>query len=268
MIAGKFLVAGFLLGMPTALLADKGPVHLTVDNNAEPELQLELVQSPLAQALDEIANKTGLLIHYPALPEGLFSTICKESSVTGILNCLFKSKADLIFRYAHPLSKVGQQQNPLAEVWVLGVNFDLASDAGQDAILYRTANTQTLYRDDTEKLLETATENNPQHRADAVAMLAARGQASDLSIHKVLEAALSDQSAEVRAQAVLGLVKNAGDGATAILQSALQDSDASVRLMAVDNAGENPALLQQALDDSDETVRAYAAIKLEAISVH
>jgi HEAT repeat protein len=53
--------------------------------------------------------------------------------------------------------------------------------------------------------------------------------------------------------------------AAAILQEALRDRDASVRLMAVDSAGpdaEGDLLLQEALADRDETVRALAATRL------
>ena len=267
-VTGKLLVFIYLLGISTTLMADKSAVRFTVAINAKSELRLELTHAPLDQALNEIANKTDTLIHYSALPEGLFSVSCTQPSVTEILHCLLDNKADLIVRYAHPLSKAEQQNLPV-EIWVLATPFDvtLSADRSPSTLIDSAANTQAFYWNDIGKLRAAATENEPQHRVDAIAMLATQEQqASDQAIHGVLTSALSDQNAEVRAQAVSGLVKKGGDEASEVLQSALQDNDVSVRLMAVDNAGENSALLQQALNDSDETVRAYAAIKLDAIS--
>jgi hypothetical protein len=43
------------------------------------------------------------------------------------------------------------------------------------------------------------------------------------------------------------------------------DSDVSVRLTAVNNAKEDIALLQKALNDSDATVRQLAGIRLEPL---
>ena len=42
----------------------------------------------------------------------------------------------------------------------------------------------------------------------------------------------------------------------------MSDSDADVRLMAVDNCGDNPWILQQALNDKDINVRDIAKAKL------
>ena len=107
--------------------------------------------------------------------------------------------------------------------------------------------------------------NDPAERADALALLVIKGRAGDADIRKALETALTDKDANVRAQALSSLARREGDGAAAQLQAALQDSDVSVRLMAVDSAGNNPALLQQAVTDRDETVRTLATMKLEAL---
>ena len=92
------------------------------------------------------------------------------------------------------------------------------------------------------------------------------GKAGDASVRTVLEEALADNYANVRAQAISSLARSEGDDATAALQVALNDSDASVRLMAVDSMGNNTALLQQALTDNDATVRELAKIRLESLS--
>lgn len=225
---------------------------------------------PLADVLDKIAHATGVPIHYSILPEGLVTATCVGSNVKQILECLFNKKADLIFRYRRP-SKENQQNHPL-EAWVLGARFDMEQEASaacvpaERRIQDMATNSQTLNTEDTDKLAAMATAKNPQYRTDAIANIAVQKQANNPAIHKILEAALSDRNAEVRAQAIFGLARQQDYDASAALQSALHDSDASVRLMAVDNAGDNLALLQQALSDSDETVRAYAAIKLETFS--
>jgi hypothetical protein len=266
MKAGKLQMIALLLWMPGVLMAESN-IRFMSAGQAGAELHLEIVQSPLAPALDEIADKTGVLIHYSALPESMFNLICTGTTVTGILKCLLDNKADLIFRYAHEFSKE-DQQNRLAEAWVVGTHGDLGQDAplaSRSSLSDTGSNAETRDSDETGKLLEMAVAENPQNRADAVAGLAS-GQVKAPLVRDALESALSDTNAEVRAQAVTGLAKYQGYDASAVLQSALQDGDVSVRLMAVDSAGDNPVLLQQALGDSDETVRAYAATKLEALS--
>ncbi|MDO9103472.1 MAG: HEAT repeat domain-containing protein [Methylovulum sp.] len=263
-IAGKFWVwaiAG-LLCTPMALMAEDSNIRYLMGGDAGAELQLKVRQAPLAQALNAVADKTGMVIHYSGLPESLFTLSCIETTVTEILHCLLDKNADLIFRYVLTPSK-DDQPRPLAELWVLGRRFEVEPGL-MVADVDTVTDTQIRGMDGMEKLLETATAENPQYRADAVAQLAARGEVQNPAIHKALDAALSDENAEVRAQAVSGLAK--GQDMAAVLQSALQDSDVSVRLMAVDNAGNDAGLLQQALGDSDETVREFAALKLAALA--
>lgn len=265
MNAAKLQVIGLLLWMPGVLMAESNIRFMSAQAGAE--LHLDIVQSPLAQALDEIADKTGVLIHYSALPESVVNLTCTGTTVTGILKCLLGNKAGLVFRYAHEFSEEDQQSR-LAEAWIVGTHGDLGQDApaaNRSSLSGTGSNAATRDSDDTGKLLEMATAENPQYRADAVAGLASRQDEAPL-VHDALASALSDSNAEVRAQAVAGLAKYQGYDASAVLQSAMQDGDVSVRLMAVDSVGDNPALLQQALGDSDETVRAYAATKLEALS--
>jgi HEAT repeat protein len=107
--------------------------------------------------------------------------------------------------------------------------------------------------------------DDPQARTQALASLAARGNRKDPAVQSAFRAALVDEDANIRAQAVSGMARIAGAGAAVILREALRDRDSSVRLMAVDSAGadaEGALLLQEALADRDETVRALAAIKL------
>jgi HEAT repeat protein len=102
-------------------------------------------------------------------------------------------------------------------------------------------------------------------RADAIGALMSGGREGDANVKKVLEEALTDPNANVRAQAISSLAQREGSAATAVLQDALHDTDAGVRLMAVGGVGNNPALLQQAVNDDDETVRNLAISKLEEL---
>ena len=86
------------------------------------------------------------------------------------------------------------------------------------------------------------------------------------TVKAALEQALTDQDANVRAQAISSLAHREGSGAAAAIQEALHDSAVDVRMMAVDGITDDIALLQQAINDSDETVRSLAAIKLEELT--
>ncbi|MFI3157680.1 MAG: HEAT repeat domain-containing protein [Methylococcaceae bacterium] len=242
--------------MPTLASAGGQAARVVLSQDAGAKLQLEARQQPLPQILKTITEKTGVPIHYSALPKQLVTVTCVGTTVKQVLECLFDKKADLIFRYANNTA-----QNHPEEAWVLGTNF-----AAEETPATTGMETKTDDADEVDKLLERVKTGDPVQRADAVAGLAAEKQANEGSINSALVSALSDKNAEVRAQAVSGLTSRDSSDAPAALQNAMQDDDASVRLMAVDSAGDNIALLQQALGDSDETVRAYAAIKLEAFS--
>lgn len=254
-----------LLLLPIGAEADEQAARLMLSRDAATSWRLEARQQPLPGVLKTITEKTGVPIHYSVLPQALITATCVGATVKQVLECLFNKKADLIFRY-----KNNAAQNSPEEVWVLGTNVDVAqasiSSGAETQHPIPEMSAQTGGTEAMDKLLEQLKTDDPGQRADAVARLSAEKQSHDGTIDSVLVSALSDKNAEVRAQAVFALAKRESGGAPAALQQALQDSDASVRLMAVDNAGDNVALLQQALNDSDETVRAYAATKLETFS--
>lgn len=261
----KFRLICLLLLLPIGAEADEQAARLMLSRDAATSWRLEARQQPLPGVLKTITEKTGVPIHYSVLPQALISTTCVGATVKQVLECLFNKKADLIFRY-----KNNAAQNSPEEVWVLGTNVDVAQASISSGVETQhpipEMSAQTGGTEAMDKLLEQLKTDDPGQRADAVARLSAEKQSHDGTIDRVLVSALSDKNAEVRAQAVFALAKRESGGAPAALQQALQDSDASVRLMAVDNAGDNVALLQQALNDSDETVRTYAATKLETFS--
>lgn len=266
----KFWPICWLLLMPTVAAAtEQQALKLTLSQNAGAELQLEARQQFLPRILKKMTEATGVPIHYSVLPQETITATCAGTTVKQVLECLFDKKADLVFRYAKHRAKEAPQHR-LEEVWVLGTDFAAEGAFATAGMPVQnpaaTTHKNTGDTDETDDLLELIKTEDPGQRADAVARLAAEGQTNNERINGALLSALSDKNAEVRAQAVFGLVKRESDDAQSVLQNAMQDSATSVRLMAVDSAGDNAALLQQALRDNDGTVRAYAATKLEALA--
>jgi hypothetical protein len=83
----------------------------------------------------------------------------------------------------------------------------------------------------------------------------------------MLEDAIHDQDANVRAQAVSTLThwSNDTESISAALGEAIHDDSADVRLMAVDGITDDVGLLQQAVNDSNEVVSSMATTKLEEL---
>lgn len=252
-------------------------IRLLITHDKGSELQLEVRKAPLSDVLNEIMIKTGIQIHYSVLPNELITATCIGPTLKNLLECLFDSKADLVFRYQDSASGNTSQRKP-EEIWVLGTDFGSAHNQSAQcvqAVIPETASIpmqldsavpEQSKSETTGKLLEMAKAKDPADRANAISRLGMEGEADNDDIRRTLAFALSDHNAEVRAQAVNSLARREGESAGKELQEALLDSDSSVRLMVVDNAGNNTALLQQALTDSDETVRTYAAMKLAELS--
>jgi hypothetical protein len=268
----------FCLGfIPSVLLADTANISLILSQDAVSAIQLEVRQASLSQVLDKITQTTGIPIHYSVLPEGRVTATCVGATPKQILECLLNHKADLIFRSdtaTHHTTK-----NNLEEVWVLGAKFDAISPSVTSAECETTvsklqAQLQAMRAqaheqqnpDQTETLLKLAQSKNPEDRVQGIGGLLAAGKTGDPAIKAALQAALSDNDANVRAQAISSYAHREGDDAAAELQTAMQDSSVDVRIMAVDSAGNNIALLKQALHDQDETVRSLAALKLESLN--
>jgi HEAT repeat protein len=119
--------------------------------------------------------------------------------------------------------------------------------------------------DMTDELVKMAKSTITEERVSAIGQLLAGGREGDADVRETLRAALTDTDPRVRAQAISSFANREGEGAYAALQEALQDSDASVRQMAVGSAN-NKALLQLAVNDSEKSIRVLAQTKLEALS--
>ena len=246
-------------------------VRLMITDVAGVGLQLEVRQAPLAKVLDSMTSQTGIRINYSILPEGLVTATC-AGPFENIMACLLDGEANFVFRYDQQPTHTGSQRQPL-EAWVLGakienhpVNASVCSSVGIQPNTPQIAETTPHSPPDlTAELIQMASSDNPEERIEAVGRLLAGGRKGDVTVKETLEAALSDEDARVRARAISSLAHREGAGARAALYEALYDSDVSVRLTAVGNAGADITLLKQALNDSDERVRQFAGIKLRPL---
>lgn len=274
------LVALCLFGLAQPALGENTQISFIAPHAAVGLFQLEVRQAPLTQILRKLQQSTGITIHYSVLPEGLLTATCAGSSLKSILECLLKDKIDLIFRSEYPTTSNTTKitQTNLEEVWLLNAKFDRipavsatdyeVSVLQQQKQLHTVRNKTDESINDAEQadaLIKMAQSKNPEDRAQGIGGLLAVGQSGDPVIKATLEAALSDNDANVRAQAISSFAHRQEEGTEAALQTAMQDSSVDVRIMAVDSAGNNAALLQEALHDQDENVRSLAALKLQAL---
>ena len=255
--------------------ADKAHTDLVISDSQGAEFQMEVRQMPMSQVLEEIALKSKVPIHYSVLPEGLVTATCAGSTLKQVLECLLDRKADLIVRYQRSPANVGSQ-GQVAEAWILGSRLDgsiaradcpAAGAAGKASLtLNMHENDANAESDQTDSLLKSAESKIPAERAEAIGALLSGGRKGDPAVKAALEQALTDQDANVRAQAISSLAHREGSGATAAIQEAMHDKSTDVRMMAVDGITDDTALLQQAINDSDETVRSLARVKLEELT--
>lgn len=271
MIANKCWAISPLLLLPSLVLAGEGSKPNTQSNIQlvfGKTIILEAHQAPLARVLDEIAAKSGMDIHHSVPAETLVTTRCQGADAKQIVQCVLGAEANLVFRHQGKASQPGRNVNIPVELWVLGEGAKSTQAVPRHGAIVRSKESVSK-PGEIGKLLKMAASADAVGRAQAISLLAADRHADEAAILEALETALTDPDASVREQAVYGLSRRDAPGAASRLLDALHDSDASVRLMAVDSArtdAQGIALLKQALADSDETVSTLAATKLESLS--
>jgi HEAT repeats len=273
-----------MLGLIFVGLAEKtiaAPVakplaDLVISSHKGSELQLEVREMAMADVLKMLAVKTQIPIHYSVLPEGLVTATCVGSTLKQVLECLLDRKADLIVRYPRNADK-SESKGQLAEAWVLGSRLDgtfarrdcSTDNAGAISLIEQSQQVVDTKQkpNNSDALLNMAQSKNVAGRAEAIGALLAAGTKDDPKIQEMLEDAIHDQDANVRAQAVSTLThwSNNTESISAALSEAIHDESVDVRLMAVDGITDDVGLLQQAVNDSDEAVSAMAALKLEEL---
>ena len=271
------LIMVVLAGGAIAAPAEKPLADLVISTNKGSEMQLEVRQMPMVEVLKMLAAKTQVPIHYSVLPEGLVTATCVGSTLKQVLECVLDRKADLIVRYPRNADKP-KSKGQLAEAWVLGSRL-VGTVAKADCSVTDTTNSSlslNLSQQDAEAkakqnpsdvLLNVAQSKNGPGRAEAIGALLAAGTKDDPKIQEMLEEAVHDEDANIRAQAISTLThwSNNTESISAALSEAIHDHSLDVRLMAVDGITDDVDLLQQAINDSDEVVRTLAATKLEEL---
>ncbi len=224
--------------------------------NKTNRLQLSFKDATIEQVLKKLTLKTGIAIHYSNLSIEQISSSCNGDLKT-VLLCVTGKGSNLIYRYNNKLSNSGQ----VAEVWFLPLT-NLSTpfkNTEEKNTNISVLNDDSLYAN-TSRLLQEA--NDPELRMNAIERLAIEGQLGDIKVYNLLKKTLSDANPGVRAQALYGLIRQDQENKLPFLEQAMTDSSADVRLMAVDNSGDNPWILQQALNDEDSNVRDLAKAKL------
>ncbi|KJV06336.1 HEAT repeat domain-containing protein [Methylocucumis oryzae] len=216
------------------------------------DYQLTAKSQPIAKVLTDAAKIAQVTIHYLGSENNEISVSCHATSVQRFLQCVLKPGANSVFRYG-----LFEQSLVLSEVWVYSVGSGSFSALDEQV---------TPHDDNAAQLVDAAlSAEHVMLRESAMAELADSDILEQSRKTQVLLVGLSDKSSSVRAQALAGLVKQPGYDTDSELNAALSDKAVDVRLMAVDQASTNRALLQKALQDTDATVRQYAAYKLSEL---
>lgn len=252
-------------------------------------LSLHANQRTYAEVLVAIQKETGIRFRYTIPMSEAVTLSFKDVPVQEALKRLLGREAQLMFRFSEGQSVASRAGVP-EEVWILGKVSGPIAEAGgpadksaasvgesgvartQSPVPPAPADERQPDADPTtneqlgmESLIETAQSEDPMRRLQAVSALAASGNADQETVNAALDAALTDEDAVVRAQAVQALVKRGGPEATGYLEQALRDQDSGVRIMAlesVDPGQHGVDLVKQALSDSDPAVRAMAEAML------
>lgn len=264
------LLGAFSLGAAAGEPAgEKSEVHVSL--GGEPAvLSVDAKHAKLGQIIEALAIKAGVKAHYGVLPEDPVSAACAGEDIKSVLQCLLGANANLLYR-------AGKGAPPASggDIWVLGSSLadgkgqctSPRGKQGQSSAGGETAG-KALDPAELKRFLDMASSEDASLRADALSQLTAEGQIGDAAVRHVFASAMSDKDPKVRAQAVYGLSREGGSEAMGFIQEALQDSDADVRLMAVDSIAADDAngvaLLKQALNDGDQAVRELAEAKMQS----
>lgn len=119
----------------------------------------------------------------------------------------------------------------------------------------------------TDELTQQASSKVAEERVAALSRLAASVPIDVVVRQKIIQMALQDADPRVRGQAVYALAQQNCAGSMLLLEQALDDSELSVRLMALDGLmgdDHSVVLLKNALKDDEQAVRELAAAKLES----
>jgi hypothetical protein len=216
-ISAGMWFAGVLSLLPVGVSAkqesagkENNRLRVTVSGAAKEFIELEANKVLLSAVFDELANKTGIPVHYSVLAETPVTATCAGAGLEPVVKCLLGTDAGLMFRYRNGLSKTASAERPEA-LWILESSLAGAACTGSDSEDHRGGKARKTDAGKpaskrTRKLLNAAAAgNDPQQRVNALSELIVDKQADPTVVHAVLEKSLTDEDASVRAQAVWGL---------------------------------------------------------------
>ena len=233
------IFAAFIIGLvtPGMLIAEsKGntvnaahsdlpsTIQLSVSRPPNPLIQLEARNASLTQILQQITEKTGAIIHYSVLPEEPVTATCAGVTVKNVMECLLGSRIDRIYRKLPVQSTIldtAKVNIQPVEIWLLGSRFGNAVSTmqctfdGSRKTINTSGNTSDSDANPSKALIRMAQiSNDPRFaelRKQALSILAIQAKTgdaeTDAEITETLHKALTDEDAEMRAQAVFGLMQ-------------------------------------------------------------
>ncbi|TSA40277.1 MAG: hypothetical protein D4R63_06730 [Methylococcaceae bacterium] len=223
-----------------------------IEINAVKQL-IKVQNTSLYTILKTIKQQTGIQLHYADTPDITLSVSCQTSVISELLACLLTPHSDWIMRYSKDELMHKTASLPV-EIWLINATAPTLAFTSVQHVGVLTA--------PIEAPSHSISEGTINQRLDAISRLE-KNTLSNAAIHQTLTRLLDDENAEIRARSLQILAEQNDAQLAEFLQKALEDTDVSVRLTAVDYAGNNQQLLQHALNDHDATVRSYAEIKLE-----
>ncbi len=220
------------------------------------DLRLNIKQTSVGQIIKLLHDKTGVIFHLYNLPEEQITLNC-QGDLKAVLACVMGG-GNIIYRY----NGHSRDKTEIAEAWILpiAINSYPVDNSKKTNTKINTYFTSNIRIDNTAQLLKDV--ENPKLRMNAIERLAIEGQQGDLAVYNTLKKSLSDSNPGVRVQALYGVIRQDQENILPFLQHAMSDSDADVRLTAVENCADNPWILQQALNDNDSNVREFVKAKL------
>lgn len=210
----------------------------------------------LSEVLKEFSQKSGTIIHYNNKQDATLTVNCKGEFLA-VMYCLSGDTYSLIIRHQENLQPMSMLPE-IAEIWLV------------QKTEFEQPKQPPKYQIDESKaeLIDSflLMAKDPVQRIEAISQLAVLATNNDVLVKSELIHALSDNDAQVRAQAVFGLGKYHQNDSIVYLRQALSDENLDVRLMALEQSTDYPVLLEQALKDSEVAVRDMASMKLKLLS--
>ena len=256
-----------------------GTVALTVDMKGN-LLSIDAKQASWQSLLSEIEEKAHIPIHCAIPLKEPVTVSISAVPVKDALESLFGPGADFVFQFSNMTS---QPYVMPREVWVLGhyIGFDTQTKQSISGNIKKGLN-PTLAGSNTlsegerfeletvDQLVEKArSAKNPESRVLALASLSGHEEIDEEAAKLALDAAFNDKDPSVREYAVQAFASQDGAEAAEYLRQALQDTDSSVRIKAIENMSlkhQGIDLLQEALSNSDQLVQAIASDRLKQLT--